>query len=236
MKPFKFFPILLQIPIYWTTLLLFKIFCGLTVKGFENVQGLPPGIIFASNHVSEWDGILIRVALPFLSKKFSPMYYVSKTKEFYTNSGWRQILYGGFLFKLLGAYPVYSGKKDYNYSLQHYLEILRLKRNVCIFPEGIRTHDGTLGEAHGGVAFLSHTTGAPVVPVGINGLFGMTPRNFFLRRHHAQIIFGKPISSTDLFSSSTNGITPTFTPTISDFKSSAGVVMSQISRLLVSPE
>lgn len=224
MKPFKLIPIVLQTPLYWGTYFIFKIFCRFEVQGLENVLPLNPGIIFASNHTSEWDGILIRVALPFFSQKFSPMYYVSKTKDFYDSSGWRGIFYGGFLFKCVGAYPVYSGKKDYAYSLQHYLEILKLKRNMCIFPEGRRSKDGVLGEAHGGVGYLAHTTGAPVVPVAIKEVLNISISDYLLRRRHVRLIFGKPLSSREVI--------PMENPDVASFKTGGAVVLKKVAELL----
>lgn len=223
-KPFKIIPIISQALLYWPPFLLFKIFCRFAVVGKKNVRNLETGIIFASNHVSEWDGPLIRIALPFFSKKFSPMYYVAKTKEFYDNSGWRRMLYGGLLFKLLGAYPVYSGKKNYAYSLQHYVEILKSGGNVCIFPEGVRSQDGTIGAPHGGVTFLAHTTGALVAPVAIKGTLGLTARDFVFRTRRVSVVFGQPLRPAELV--------PKADPSVSDFKSGAVIVMKEVEKLL----
>ncbi len=217
-------PIFLQSIIYGATFLLFKIFCGFKVEGLENVKDLKPGVIFAPNHTSEWDGPLIRVALPFLWP-LSPMYYISKSKEFYDDSGWRKILYGGTLFRLLGAYPVYSGKRDYNYSLQNYLAIVRGGGSVCIFPEGIRSKDGVMGEAHGGVAFLSKATGAPVIPVAIIGLVKFTFLDLILMRRKLIIRFGAPIMPQTLL--------PQSNPTVLDYKSGGAFVLREVRQLLI---
>ena len=186
-------PILLQALIYCITYPLFKIFCRIKYVGLHNIANLPKGVIFAANHGSEWDGPLVRTALRFLSIRWSPMYYVSRTSEFYQDSGWRQYIYGGTLFKLVGAYPVYSGKKDYAYSLQNFINIIKLDRNVTIFPEGRRTKDGSFGDAHGGVAYLAHATGASVVPVGMTGLVNLTFTDFIFFRRRIVLNFGTPI-------------------------------------------
>lgn len=198
MKLFKTIPAILQAVIYIVTFIIFKVCFNFRVKGLENIENLPPRIIFAANHLSEWDGILIRVALPFFSKKFSPMYYVSRTKDFYINSGWRKLLYGGALFRLLGAYPVYKGKKDYEYSLQHFIKILNMKGCVCIFPEGVRSASGAIGEAHGGVAFLAHKTNTPIVPTVVKGVHKLTFIDFLFRRRLVEVDFGKPIALSSL--------------------------------------
>lgn len=187
-------PILTQAVIYIKTLIVFKVCGSFTVTGTEHVTRAPQGpIIFAPNHSSEWDGILTRVALPFFSRRFSPMYYVAMQKNEYRDSGWRNYIYGGFIFKLVGAYPRYSGKKDYEHSLQNHIAILQKGRNVCIFPEGRRTKDGTLGEAHGGVAFLAEKTNAIIIPVGITGLVGFSVGKLLRGKVHVKLHFGQPL-------------------------------------------
>lgn len=191
----KSITIFFQSILYLFTLVLFKTFCKFEVRGLENVMNLEPGIIFAANHTSEWDPLLVGIALPYFKKNFLPIYYVSRTSEFYNSSGWRGIFYGGFIFKLFGAYPAYSGKKDYAHSLQHFVSFLKLKRNVCIFPEGKRSRTGEIGEAHGGLGYLAYTTGAPVVPVAIRGVYNLSLREFFTKRPRVgveffEVIFG----------------------------------------------
>lgn len=166
----KFITIFFQSIVYLVTFIFFRFFIRLQVKGLDNVLFLHGGVILASNHTSEWDGLLIRASLPLLSLQFSPLYYVARTTEYYKNSGWRQFFYGGFIFKLVGAYPVHSGKKDYEYSLNDFIKLLKLKSSVCIFPEGAKNSGMSVTHLHGGVAFLSSVTDTPVVPVAIKWL------------------------------------------------------------------
>lgn len=223
-----FFPILLQSLIYIVSLVLFKIFCRIRFEGVENLlavhesqRALGKGLIFAANHSSEWDGILLRVGLPFFWSG-SPMYYVSMRREFYTDSGWRKYLYGGVIFNLLGAYPTYSGHRDYAYSLQNFTNILKRGRSVCIFPEGQRTKTGELGKAHGGVAFLAHSTGTTVIPVTITGLVGLKVKDLLLFRKKVTIAFGAPILPSDLITAEI--------PMVDDYKAGAEKVMATVAR------
>lgn len=222
-KLHKYFPVFLQAIIYLFSLILFKIFCRFEVRGIENIKNIKEPIIFASNHSSEWDGVLMRVALPFFWKN-SPMYYVSMPKDKYVNSGWRKSIYGGKLFQLLGAYPIYSGRRNYSFSLQNFLKVLSVGGAVCIFPEGKRTNDGSFGEAHGGVAYLSHSTKTPVVPVGVSGLVGFNVKELFLRRRKVFMNFGKPISSEKIVKSTH--------PEVSEYKDGAKIVMTKIKELI----
>lgn len=242
---FSIIPTVLQGIIYVLTLVVFKLFYQLRYEGVEQLlafqatqraAGKTSALIFAPNHSSEWDGPLVRVGLPFFWRT-SPMYYVSQKKDFYDASGWRKYLYGGILFNLLGAYPVYSGHHDYAYSLQNFIALMQKGRCVCIFPEGIRTTTGAIGPAHGGVAFLSHTTQTPVVPVSMKGLVRLSMKDLFLRREPVVIRYGTPMLPKEVVSP----VSPTQVPqlgkgsngpTVEDFHAGATKVMGRVQGML----
>lgn len=226
---YRISPLILQTIIWPPTRFLFWFFLRLRVRGLEYLtdlpadgQAVPVGVIFALNHSSELDPIILPASLPFLSP-LMPMFYTSRERRFYENSGWRRIFYGGFFFKLWGSHPVLSGAHDYARALAAHVKILRAGGSVCIFPEGKKTADGSIGTAHGGVAFLSAETGAPVVPVGIKGLFKMTMLDFLFRTRHAEIIFGEPLWPRDLVSVSSPGVL--------NYKAGAALMLKKISEL-----
>jgi len=192
-------PALLQHFIWPGTQLVLRFFIRFTVKGRENLNGLPAGVIFAANHSSELDPILIPAAMDFTSKHLG-MFYTSRETSFYKNSGWRKIFYGGFFFKIWGAYPVIVGSHNYDLSLRNHTEILKRNHPVCIFPEGKKTLTGEHGEAKGGIGYLSYMTKAPIIPVAIQGVYKMTSADFFLRRRTVTLSFGKPLYPRDIFS------------------------------------
>lgn len=204
---------------------MFRFFLHLKIKGVERLDNLPrdKGIIFATNHTSELDPILVPASLRFLSP-FMPIFYTSREQSFYKRSGWRQFFYGGLLFKLWGSHSVKSGHKDYGISLATHILLLKNGKSLCIFPEGRESRDGSLGPAHGGVAFLSHETGAPVVPVAIKGVLKLTMREFLCRTRHVEIIFGEPLSPRN--------IVPTLSPAVEDYKTGAALVLKKVAELL----
>ena len=187
-------PLILQKAIWHATRALLFFFFRFQVYGLENIKSQRgKGVIFAANHSSELDSIVVPAALPFFSSLL-PIFYVSRPREFYKTSGWRQVLYGGFLFKLWGAHAAISGSKNYERSLAPHIRILECCGSILIFPEGRKTRDGNIGsEAHGGVAYLARRTGSPVVPVRIFGDFNMTPGDFFFRRRCITVVFGASI-------------------------------------------
>jgi len=54
---------------------------------------------------------------------------------------------------------------------------LRHGRVLVLFPEGERSIDGTVRTFKKGAAILSDTLGVPIVPVAIDGLYDLWPRN-----------------------------------------------------------
>ena len=64
---------------------------------------------------------------------------------------------------------------------------------VGIFPEGTRTTDGAIAPFRTGVEFLVRRTGAPVVPVGIDGAHRAYPRGATLPRPRKIVVrYGEP--------------------------------------------
>ncbi|PIP86783.1 hypothetical protein COV42_01080 [Candidatus Campbellbacteria bacterium CG11_big_fil_rev_8_21_14_0_20_44_21] len=224
MKKYYFIsPFILQTLIWIPCFVIFRVFTSIRIKGLGNLKGLKRGLIFAPNHTSELDPILVPASLPFFSR-FMPMFYTSREKSFYVKSGWRQIIYGGLFFKAWGSYAVRTGKKDYKYALKNHIQIIRDKGSVCIFPEGKRTMDGNLKKARGGIAFLSYRTNVPIVPIAIGGLYNLSLKSFLLRKHKFTLTFGKPIYSQDLMLNNES--------IHSDFEEAAEKIMEEIARLL----
>jgi 1-acyl-sn-glycerol-3-phosphate acyltransferase len=63
-----------------------------------------------------------------------------------------------------------------------------------MFPEGTRGDGKTLGALNKGVAMIAKRTGAPVVPISINGTHLALPKGSKkLRRASFRIRFGEPL-------------------------------------------
>jgi len=218
-------PRILQTLIWIPTRLAFILFARVKILGKENLKGLKGGVIFASNHASEMDPIVTPATLTPFSPLF-PMFYVSRSKDFYNTSGWKQKIYGGLFFALWGAYPVYTGIGNYEKALKNHIEILSKKKSIHIFPEGGKSKNGKMYDrVRGGVAFLSWKSGVPIVPVAIKGVFGTTSKLFFTGKKRYSIYYGKPIYPTELFDDKAKE------PSSEDFKKAAFVVMQEVKKL-----
>ena len=88
----------------------------------------------------------------------------------------------------------------------HFLESLRScyyvldhGKNLCFFPEGIRSSTGEVGKFKKGFGILAKETGAKLVPVAIEGAheaWGSTEKH--PKCHQVKVKFGKPLLPEDL--------------------------------------
>lgn len=206
-----FIPEILQFLAWFPAWFLLKDFTSFQAGGTENIkelhrlkkEGRLGGVIFAANHASEIDPIVVRAAMGAFSR-LTPLYYVARVRSFYEGKGFfEKYIYGGRFFRWWGAYPAYSGLGNYQKSLTHHIELLKRGKSVLIFPEGGKTRDGNLREAHGGIAFLVHELALPVVPVRIEGTFNMGRKGFFTRKNRVRVTFGEVLSPNDIFDGGT---------------------------------
>lgn len=197
MKLYKITPLILQATLWPFTRVILKLFVNFKVEGIHNIEEVRGAIIFASNHVSELDPVLVRAALPCFSR-FAPLFYVSRENYLDSIEGIRKHLYGGVFFKAWGAYPVEAGKKDYAKSLKNHVNLLKDGCSVCIFPEGRMSEDGNLGEVHGGTAFLALNSGSYICPVEIRGAFGIKLKTFFSFQNRISVDLKKCIKITEI--------------------------------------
>lgn len=135
----------------------------LTVTGRENLSR-DHAVIFVSNHQSYPDPITIFYALGFpcsvLAKK--------EVEKIPFICGWMEVLD-----------CVYIDREDARKSLtalKQASDNVKSGKSIIIFPEGTRTHDGTLGEFKAGAFRVAETTHAPIVPVRLCNMHNVMRR------------------------------------------------------------
>lgn len=194
-------PFILQSTLWWLVMRpLFRFFARLEIRGLKHVTSLKSPVIFAPNHASLLDSVLLPLALPFWGG-FSPMFYLTNVYSHFRNKekfGWLVHILKPITFKLLGAYPTINGNKDYSLALALHTQIIDDGGSVCIFPEGAITKDGLIGLAHGGVGYLAFKTRRSVVPVLISGTYKITLSDIIHRKRKIVIEFCEPVSA-DVF-------------------------------------
>ncbi len=165
---------------YWATCtfvqFIFRVLWGMRVKSFLRIDRAQH-YLFASNHISYFDPPAVSVTLP------REVHFVAKDTLF-------KIWWLGRVIRFYNAFPIKRGVFDRE-AMGHALTLLQSNRSVLIFPEGGRVAGGKLGEARSGVGYLAIRSGAPVVPVYVEGTDRL--KDSFFRRTRVRVIHGKPI-------------------------------------------
>lgn len=130
----------------------------------EVVRELPPGgVIVISNHTSYADGILLALVCRRLGRS---------ARLLATAGVFRAPLLGSVVRKL-GFIPVNRGAADASDSLAPAAEALAAGEVIALFPEGRLTRDPDHWpeRAKTGAVRLALRTGAPIVPVAMEGAY-----------------------------------------------------------------
>ncbi len=137
-----------------------------TIEGVDRLEDLrrrddPPAVIFTPNHHSHLDTPISIISIP---EPWRHQLVVAAAADyFFTNR-----VKGTAAAIVLNALPIdreSSGRK----SSDQIKDLLDHGWSLIIYPEGGRSPDGWGQEFKGGAAYLSIRTGAPVVPMFIEG-------------------------------------------------------------------
>lgn len=138
------------------------------VEGVEHVPITGP-VIFASNHLSFIDSIVIPLAVPHRRVTF-----LAKA-EYFTGGGLPG-LPRRFFFRTMGAVPLQRGEQtEAEAALRLAVEVLGGGLALGIYPEGTRSRDGRLYRGRTGAGWVALASGAAVVPVGLSGTDRVQP-------------------------------------------------------------
>lgn len=158
----------------------FRICHRFQTHGTEHVPPAGP-VIFAANHQSYYDPVLLSLAA-------SRHIIYMGLKKFFSHP---------LLGRIIRAYDCVPVRENPR-SATAYRALLRALQHghaVGIFPEGGRTLDGLITPPRPGVGALAINSGAPVVPVTIDGAYDAWPAGQSLPRPAPiQLVFGAPIS------------------------------------------
>jgi 1-acyl-sn-glycerol-3-phosphate acyltransferase len=148
-----------------------------SVEGIENVPAQGPAILMI-NHIAFIDPIVVLHVLP---RNIVPLAKI----EVY------EYPVVGVFPRLWEVIPVRREEVDRR-AIQQTLEVLRAGEMVLVAPEG--TRGPALKQGKEGVAYLASRSGAPVVPVAVDGTEGFPALRFSAawRDPGARLRFGRP--------------------------------------------
>ncbi len=155
--------------------LILKILGRYQVIGINNFPSSGPAIV-VSNHISNWDPLMVGVAMP------QPINFIAKSEL-------SRIPLVGFLMKKWGVVSIKRGHSDRE-ALSKSLELLKDGKVIGIFIEGKRNlgNPEIMIKPQPGAAMLALKSEVPIVPVAVINT------NRILRSFkRIKVIIGKPI-------------------------------------------
>jgi len=146
---------------FWTLLLL--VFWRYRFYGRDRVP-FSGAVLIVANHQSYLDSGAVGIAV-------GPRHTDSVARE-----GLFKIPFFGPFIGWLHAFPVREDGGGDTRAIKETLARLENGRAVIIFPEGSRTHDGSVEEFKRGAAVIVKRSKCPVLPVAVEGAFDAWPR------------------------------------------------------------
>lgn len=165
----------------WLLAPLIRALMRVKVIGQENLPPEGEKLVLCSNHISNWDPIVLIVAQP---KRH--IYFMAKAELL------KNPLFAWLLGKQFGAFAVHRGTGDTD-ALAVAKKLVEEGKIMGIFPEGTRSKDGKLLRAKSGTSLIVAQTGATVQPVAV---VARKQRMCPFRR--TLVVYGKPLSPADL--------------------------------------
>jgi long-chain acyl-CoA synthetase len=148
-----------------------RIFAHIRAEGLENLGGLEPPVIFASNHQSYMDAPVIMAALP---AKWRYRVAPAMRKEFFEEHFHRRSFTNSLNYCLaslfFNAFPIPQREPGALSTLRYMGELASDGWCVLIFPEGRMSATGEIAPFQPGVAMIAAKLQVPVVPVRIVGM------------------------------------------------------------------
>ena len=179
--------------VFWSSFLGFTFGNSLRVIGRRNMPESGPVLVVA-NHQSMLDPVLVGLA----SRRY--LSYLARVSLFHNR-------FAKAIIESLDAIPI-DNKGFSKDGVKATLDVLHRGKAILVFPEGERTHDGSIIPFKPGVSLLVKKVECPIVPVGIVGAFEALSRSarlpafapLFLRSGAATIALsiGKPILPGEL--------------------------------------
>lgn len=156
--------------------IIFRLIYRFEVTGIENIPEKGRAIL-CSNHTSVLDPIVLGISIK------RPISFMAK-KELFKNPLIAKLL------KTLTAFPVDREGSDLS-AIRNSIDVLKMERILCIFPEGTRTKKIDLESAKPGVSLIAYKGKSPVIPVFIKSNYKLFSK--------IDVYIGEPIILEEFF-------------------------------------
>jgi 1-acyl-sn-glycerol-3-phosphate acyltransferase len=161
----------------WLAPILEALFTRTTISGVESIPITRP-LIFAANHASTYDAVMLVAHMPADTELVGP-------------GDFKLLFPADVLIGLAGIVRIKRAALDRD-SLRLMGDALKAGKCLALFPEG-GTWEKRLDDVKPGVAYLSQTHDATIVPVSFGGTYRVWGKILRLQRPHVTIHFGAPI-------------------------------------------
>ncbi len=159
------------------------VFTRTRVTGLENVPHEGGPFIFAPNHASTYDVVVLMRHMPLPVRPVGP-------------GDFPLLFPANLLVEKMGIIRIMRGSADRE-SLKKMSAVLKNGENLSLFPEG-GTWEKRLDDVKPGVAYLSYTTGAQIIPVSIGGTYDVWRHILRLERPQIILHFAPPMPPVEV--------------------------------------
>lgn len=142
----------------------------------------------------------------------------------------RENLFRGFfgaLLRSLYTIPIKQGQGDLA-AMKAIIGVIQGGNVVCLYPEGSRTMDGRLDEVKPGISLIVRRTGAPILPMAIEGAHEAWPRDkrptFF---KPVCVMYGKPVPAERVKELGDEAFTRELTQCFQDMQNELRIIMGR---------
>jgi long-chain acyl-CoA synthetase len=197
-SPFRLFRAAFQ---HGVAMPLYRHYLPLTVTGLEHLAELKPPVLFAANHTSHLDVPTIYTALPHSwHRVLAPAMMKDHFRAYFEPAGHSFIETAGSAIayylacSLYNAYPLPQQMPGTRAALAYTAGLVNRGYCPIVFPEGLRTEDGTMRQFRPGIGMMAVRLRVPIVPIRIRGLYEIySLHDSWPRRGPIHISIGPPL-------------------------------------------
>jgi 1-acyl-sn-glycerol-3-phosphate acyltransferase len=178
-----------------------RLFAWVRVQGLEHLDHISGPVVFAANHQSHMDVPVILSVLPggwrakiapAMAKEFFKAHFFPEdfsARQVFTNR--LNYYLAAFFFN---TFPLPQREAGARQTLRYIGEVTGAGYSVLIFPEGVRTDDGSIKPFRGGIGMIGSRLGLPVIPVRLEGVDRVLHTKWKMARPgYVSVTFGAPM-------------------------------------------